>query len=136
VSAFYATLDTHSGRLTYANAGHNRPLWLQSGSGEIQELTAQGIVLGILEDIELEEREIDVAPGDVLVFHTDGVTEAMDIVGQQFGKERLWAAVAATPKASAQEIVAAVVDAVKAFTGDAPQSDDLTLLVVKRAPSE
>jgi serine phosphatase RsbU (regulator of sigma subunit) len=132
VSAFYATLDIHSGRLTYANAGHNRPLWLQISSGEILELAARGIVLGILEDIELEEREIDVSPGDVLVFHTDGVTEAMDIVGQQFGEERLRAAVAATPNASAQEIIAAVVDAVKAFTGDAPQSDDLTLLVVKR----
>jgi serine phosphatase RsbU (regulator of sigma subunit) len=134
VSAFYATLDIHSGRLTYANAGHNRPLWLQISSGEIQELAARGIVLGILEDIELEEREIDVAPGDVLVFHTDGVTEAMDIVGQQFGEERLQAAVAVTPNASAQEIVAAVVYAVRAFTGDAPQSDDLTLLVVKRRP--
>jgi serine phosphatase RsbU (regulator of sigma subunit) len=136
VSAFYATLDTHSGRLTYANAGHNPPLWLQISSGEIQELTAQGIVLGLLEDIELEEREIDVAPGDVLVFYTDGVTEAMDVVGQQFGEERLRAAVAATPNASAQQVISAVVDAVQAFTGDAPQSDDLTLLVVKRAPSE
>jgi sigma-B regulation protein RsbU (phosphoserine phosphatase) len=134
VSAFYATLDIHSGRLTYANAGHNRPLWLQSDSGEIQELTAQGIVLGILEDIELEEREIDVTPGDVLVFHTDGVTEAMDIAGQQFGEERLRATVAAIPNASAQQITSAVVDAVKTFTGDAPQSDDLTLLVVKRRP--
>jgi sigma-B regulation protein RsbU (phosphoserine phosphatase) len=134
VSVFYATLDTHSGRLTYANAGHNRPLWLQSGSGEIQELAAQGIVLGILKDIELEEREIDVAPGDVLVFHTDGVTEAMDIVGQQFGEERLRAAVAATPNASAQQIISAVVDAVRTFTGDASQSDDLTLLVVRRRP--
>ncbi len=134
VSAFYATLDTRGGRLTYANAGHNRPLWVQISSGEIQELAARGIVLGVLEDIELEEREIDVAPGDLLVFYTDGVTEAMNTDGQQFGRERLRAAVAATPEASAQHIIAAVVDAVRAFTGDAPQSDDLTLLVVKRCP--
>ena len=134
VTAFYATLDTHSGRLTYANAGHNRPMWLQSGSGEIQELAARGIVLGILEDIELEEREIDVAPGDVLVFYTDGVTEAMNTDGQQFGRERLRAAVAGNPGASAQQILSAVVDAVKAFAGHAPQSDDRTLFVVKRCP--
>jgi len=134
VTAFYATLDTDTGRLTYANAGHNRPLWLQSSSGEIQELAARGIVLGILENIELEEQEIDVAPGDVLVFYTDGVTEAMDNDGQQFGKERLQAVVAVTPDASAQQILSGVVDAVKAFTDDAPQSDDLTLLVVKRHP--
>lgn len=134
VTAFYATLDTHSGRLTYANAGHNRPLWLQIRSGEIQEVTAPGIALGVLEDIELEEREIDVAPGDLLVFYTDGVTEAMNTGGQQFDGERLRAAVAANPDASAQQILSAVVDAVRAFTGDAPQSDDLTLFVAKRCP--
>lgn len=135
VTAFYARLDTHSGRLTYANAGHERPLLRQSSSGEIQELTARGIVLGVFEHIELEEREIDVAPGDVLVFYTDGVTEAMNSDGQQFGGERLRTTVAAIPDASAQQILSAVVDAVGAFTGDAPQSDDLTLLVVKRHPA-
>lgn len=134
VTAFYATLDTRTGRLTYANAGHNRPLWVQSSSGDIQELAAQGIVLGILEDIELGERQIDVAPGDFLVFYTDGVTEAMSADGQEFGQERLRAAVAATPDASPQQIISAVVDAVNVFTGDAPQADDLTLLVVKRHP--
>ena len=134
VTAFYATLDTHSGRLTYANAGHNRPLWLQVRSGEIQEVTARGIALGVLEDIELEEREIDVAPGDLLVFYTDGVTEAMNTSGQQFDGERLRAAVIANPDASAQQILSAVVDAVRAFTGDTPQSDDITLFVAKRCP--
>ncbi|MBE9471113.1 MAG: SpoIIE family protein phosphatase [Chloroflexi bacterium] len=134
VTAFYATLDTHSGRLTYANAGHNRPLWLQVRSGEIQEVTARGIALGVLESIELEEREIDVAPGDLLVFYTDGVTEAMNTSGQQFDGERLRAAVTANPDASAQQILSAVVDAVRAFTGDTPQSDDLTLFVAKRCP--
>jgi len=120
--------------LTYANAGHNRPLWLQVRSGEIQEVTARGIALGVLEDIELEEREIDVAPGDLLVFYTDGVTEAMNTSGQQFDGERLRAAVTANPDASAQQILSAVVDAVRAFTGDTPQSDDLTLFVAKRCP--
>jgi len=134
VSAVYATLDIHTGMLTYANAGHSRPLWLKSSSGEIQELAARGIILGVFEDVELEEREIDVAPGDILVFHTDGVTEAMDSDGQQFGQERLRAAVAATPDAGAQQILSAVVDAVNAFADNAPQSDDLTLLVVKRCP--
>jgi sigma-B regulation protein RsbU (phosphoserine phosphatase) len=134
VTAFYATLDTHSGRLTYANAGHNRPLWLQVRSGEIQEVTARGIALGVLEDIELEEREIDVAPGDLLVFYTDGVTEAMNTSGQQFDGERLRAAVAANSDASAQQILLAVMDAVRAFVGDTPQSDDLTLFVAKRCP--
>jgi sigma-B regulation protein RsbU (phosphoserine phosphatase) len=134
VTAFYAKLDIHTGRLTYANAGHSRPLWMQISSGEIQELASQGVVLGILEDIELEEREIDVAPGDLLVFYTDGVTEAMNVDGQRFGEERLRAVVAATSGASTQQVLSTVVDAVRAFVGDVPQSDDLTLLVVKRCP--
>ncbi len=135
VAASYAMLDVQNGRLTYANAGHSRPLWLQSGSGEVQELAARGIILGSFEDIELEEREIEVAPGDVLLFHTDGVTEAMDSDGQPFGQGRLRQAVEAIPDASAQHILSAVVDAVNAFSGDVPQSDDLTLVVVKRHPT-
>jgi serine phosphatase RsbU (regulator of sigma subunit) len=134
VTAFYATLDTGSGRLTYANAGHNRPLWLRVGPGEVQELAARGIALGVLEDIELQEREIDVAPGDLLVFYTDGVTEAMDADGQPFGVERLRQVLAADPGASADQAVSAVVDAVMAFTGDAPQSDDIAIFVVRRGP--
>ena len=134
VTAFYATLDTGSGRLTYANAGHSRPLWLRVGPGEIQELAAHGIALGVLEDIELQEREIDVASGDLLVFYTDGVTEAMDADGQPFGVERLRQVLAADPGASADQAVSAVVDAVMAFTGDAPQSDDIAIFVVRRGP--
>jgi len=132
VTAFYAALDVHTGRLAYANAGHNRPLWLRAGTGEIVELAAHGIALGVLEQVELEERVVDVSPGDVLAFYTDGVTEAMDADGQLFGVERLRAAVAADPDASAAEIVSAVERALGAFTDDAPQSDDVALFVVRR----
>ncbi len=134
LTAFYAMLDTASGQLLYASGGHNRPLWVQAATGEVQELPAQGIILGAFEQIQLEECAIDVAPGDLLVFYTDGVTEAMNATHQPFDTERLQAAVTARPDASAQEVVEAVVDAVRAFTGDAPQSDDLTLFVVKRCP--
>jgi serine phosphatase RsbU (regulator of sigma subunit) len=132
LSAFYATLDTVSGRLVYANGGHTWPLWLRSASGEVQLLAARGIVLGVFSDIELEEREIEVAPGDVLVFYTDGVTEARGSDGQMFDEERLRAAVASSPEASAQQVLQAIVEAVEAFVGDIPQSDDLTLFVIKR----
>jgi serine phosphatase RsbU (regulator of sigma subunit) len=132
LSAFYATLDTVSGRLVYANGGHIWPLWLRSASGEVQPLAARGIVLGVFSDIELEEREIEVAPGDMLVFYTDGVTEARGSDGQMFDEERLRAAVASNPEASAQQVLQAIVEAVEAFVGDIPQSDDLTLFVIKR----
>jgi serine phosphatase RsbU (regulator of sigma subunit) len=133
VTAFYAALDP-SGRLTYANAGHNRPLWLRSRTGQIEELAARGIALGVLEDVELEEREIDVMPGDILIFYTDGVSEAMDADGQQFGAERLRQVLAASPGGSAPATLAAVEDALRAFTGDTAQSDDIALFVVRRRP--
>ena len=132
LTAFYAELDAQSGRLIYANAGHHRPLWWQTTTHEIHELAAHGIVLGALETIDLEERTIAVMPGDLVLFYTDGVTDAMDGAGEMFGAERLQDVVAAHATASAQQVLSAVVQAVGEFSGAAPQSDDLTLFVVKR----
>jgi len=134
LTAFYATLDTRQGRLAYASAGHNRPLWLSAGTGLCQELKARGTLMGAFDHIELEEGVIDLGPGDVVVLYTDGVTEAMDVEHRQFGEERLVATVAACADAGAQQVVDAVVAAVRSFTGNIPQSDDLTVLVVKRCP--
>ncbi len=88
--------------------------------------------MGIFENIELEEREVNIAPGDLLVFYTDGLTEAMDEEHHLFGEQRLHAVITAHPKASAQELLDAIMTAVYTFTNLAPQSDDLTLFVVKR----
>jgi serine phosphatase RsbU (regulator of sigma subunit) len=136
LTAFYAALDPASGRLEYADAGHNRPLWLRSGTGQLRELAGRGFVLGALDTIELEERVIGVEPGDYMVFYTDGVTEAMDNAHQPFGEERLRRVVKAKTGASAQEMLEAVVGAVQDFAGDAPQSDDLTLFVARRLGSD
>jgi serine phosphatase RsbU (regulator of sigma subunit) len=132
LSVFYATLDTRSGRVIYARGGHDRPLWLRGDSGESHWLTANGRLLGAFEDVALEEQELALAPGDLLVFYTDGVTEARDCSGKLFGRERLKALVEASAAAGAQQLQEAIVEAVDAFAGDTPQSDDLTLLVVKR----
>jgi sigma-B regulation protein RsbU (phosphoserine phosphatase) len=134
LTAFYAVLDTESGRMTYSSAGHNPPIWIRPSSGRIQELRVQGIVLGIFQEIELDEGEIDVGPGDYLVFYTDGVTEAMDRNHRPFEQKRLEAAIAACSRGSAQEVLEAIVGAVREFTGEIPQSDDLTLFVVRRMP--
>ena len=134
LTAFYAELDTRSGHLAYARAGHNRPLWWQAATGELDELAADGIVLGAIEAIELEECEIDMARGDLVLFYTDGVTDAMNGAGQQFGVKRLRAAVAADPTTGAQQVLSGIVQAVGEFTGDTPQFDDLTLVVVRRSP--
>lgn len=132
VSAFYATLDTQTGRLSYASGGHDYPLWLQARTGECQALKARGVVLGAFETSLFEEGVVDLAPGDALVLYTDGVTEAMNADGQLFDEPRLRSVVMAHPSASAEELLRAIVQAVKEFVGDTPASDDLTMVVIKR----
>jgi sigma-B regulation protein RsbU (phosphoserine phosphatase) len=127
-------LDTNRGQLLYANAGHCRPLWAQAATGEVRELDARGIILGAVSGAEIEERAITIEPGDLVVFYTDGVTEAMDSSHQFFGEERLEAIVADKAGASAQEVLEAIVEAVRAFSGGIAQSDDLAILVVRRSP--
>lgn len=134
LSAFYAALDTHSGQLTYTNGGHNPPFWYKASSGTLQKLTGRGIVLGLFEGIELEDCTIALEPGDMIVFYTDGVTEAMNVDGQEFGEDRLSAAILKNTQADAQIVMNAITDAIAAFTADAPQSDDVTIVVLKRTP--
>jgi sigma-B regulation protein RsbU (phosphoserine phosphatase) len=132
LSALFAVLDTGSGRLTYSNAGHCRPLWLQSATGRVVELDARGIILGAVTDTYLEEHEHDLQSGDLLVFYSDGVTEAMNAQRDLFGEKRLEALLAANQGRGAQQVLEAIVDAVRAFSRGMPQSDDLTLFVVRR----
>jgi sigma-B regulation protein RsbU (phosphoserine phosphatase) len=133
VSVFYGVLVA-DGRFRYTNAGHNPPLWWHEGQG--QELTHHGIVLGVLPQIELPQHEIMIALGDVLLFYTDGVTEAMTADFEEFGEERLQTAVnevlAVNRSATAQDILEAIQQAIRIFTDQAPQHDDFTLFVVRR----
>jgi len=133
LSVFYAVLDQRSGRMIYANAGHNRPLWVRAERGTVEELGARGIVLGVLDEIKLEERRIDVAPGDVVVFYTDGVTDGMNGDEEFFEVARLREVVAAHAGGSARELLHAIIAAYNAFTGDTEQTDDFTCVVVKRS---
>jgi serine phosphatase RsbU (regulator of sigma subunit) len=134
VTAFYAMLDTQTGRLVFANAGHNRPLWVHAASGQVEELLAPGIALGAVDEIDLAEREIRLAPGDLLVLYTDAVTEAIDGDLKPFGERRLEALVAAQAQASAHQVLRSVVDEIEAFADDISNMDDMTLLVIKREP--
>lgn len=136
LTAFYATLDLRTGWLAYANAGHNRPLWVHGDTGEIDELRAQGRVLGIFEHIELEQKEIFMDPGDLIVLYTDGITEAMNEKEQLFGLERLYTLVRANYRANPQELIDAIIATIADFTGGTPQADDLTMFVVKRKREE
>ncbi len=132
LSAVYAVLDLDSGRVTYANAGHNRPLWLRSAHNQVVELQARGTVLGAFDDITVEEATIHLNSDDALILYTDGVTEATNAQGELFGKQRLLNVLAQCQNDSAQAIVDAIMAACQAFTGGQEQSDDLTMVVVKR----
>ena len=136
VSAFYGMLAA-DGRFRYTNAGHNPPLWWHDD--QCQPLPHHGIVLGVLPQIELPQHEVTIAPGDVLLFYTDGVTEAMTVDFEEFGVERLQTAVSemlsTNLEATAQEILERIQQAIRTFTGPAPQHDDFTLFVAKRESS-
>lgn len=131
LSAFYGALNLDDGKLVYCNAGHNPPLWRCPASGGQSELDGEGIVLGVLPEITLEDRALNLGPGDFVVFYTDGVTEAMNEEMEQFGVERLKQAIPPEPGA-AGEVVEAIVSAVNEHVGQAERWDDLTLLVARR----
>ncbi|HUU75636.1 MAG TPA: SpoIIE family protein phosphatase [Methanoregulaceae archaeon] len=130
VTLFFGILDNDSRRISYVNAGHNPPLLFREGSSPVP-LTPTGIALGAIDDAEYGEESIDLNDGDVLVLYTDGVTEAMDSQNNQFGEERLAEMVSPNLALSAEAILEKVCEGVRVHTGDAPQFDDVTLMILK-----
>jgi len=134
-TAFFGVLDTSSGDIHYANAGHNPPYVVRAG-GAIELVPSQGtMALGILEDGQYATGTVRLAPGESLVCFSDGVTEALETSGELFGEHRLVATLATqagATQAGAQpmEIAAQVVADVDRFIGTAPMADDITVLVV------
>ena len=137
VTVFYGVLDPTSGELTYSNAGHNPPYLLSSRNGNaIQELDRTGVPLGILDGGTWQQRTAHLAPGDVLLLYTDGITEAQNAQGAFFDEDRLLEVVRASAGRSALDIQNGLIAQVDAFVGDAPQFDDITLMVVVRRSAE
>lgn len=129
-SVFYGVLDPAEGSLAYANAGHLPPL-LRRASGGWETLDATGMVLGVFEGARYQQAVRRLEPGDILVLHTDGVTEAQDPSGGFFD-EKLVEAIDRSPGASAQEITDSVAAALDQFSLGEP-GDDRTLLVLRRS---
>jgi sigma-B regulation protein RsbU (phosphoserine phosphatase) len=131
VTAFYATLDSATGVLEYASAGHLPPL-LIGAEGPARELPGcDGIVLGVLPAQDYTLRRHTLAPDEVLFLYTDGVTEAADPAGELFAKARLAAALEAHRGLHCQDLLAAVVGEVTRFAAGAPQADDITCLALR-----
>ena len=131
VTAFFGVLDRARETFTYVNAGHNPPMVLPSHEDHITELEPTGIALGITEDSLYKKATISLKSGDLIVLFTDGVTEATNIRDELFGEERLQQIILSNRGLTAGEITKKILLDVQEFTGDAPQSDDITLLVVK-----
>lgn len=137
VTLFAGCLDLYTGKLHYANAGHDKPYLLESSVGQIA--AKSNLPLGIFPDTEFEEQEQVLPPGATLFLYTDGLTEARNSGREAFGRLRLQEALAAClegGQTGPEEMVGAVSDAVHRFAGEAPQSDDLTMLIIRYMPGE
>ena len=135
VSMFYAVLDIDERILTFARAGHNPGIMINQKDGSNQELNTDGIALGLEEGTVfnqmLQEQTINLASGDTLVFYTDGFTEAMNPVQEEFGEERFVELISSNRNMSAQELIEILVKTVEDFSEGAPQHDDMTVVVIK-----
>jgi sigma-B regulation protein RsbU (phosphoserine phosphatase) len=132
VTMFYGIYNIRTGEVCYSNAGHNPP-YLMKANGHVELLPlSKDIVAGAIDDYQFTQESIQLEPGDTLLLYTDGVTEAIDTDEKEYGEARLEKLLAQSCKLSCQEIVDNVKADVKAFAGEAEQSDDITLLALKR----
>jgi serine phosphatase RsbU (regulator of sigma subunit) len=134
ITLFFCILDGATGDVTFCNAGHNPPIVVRS-NGNYELVKGGGPVIGLLPSIEYREFGLKLEPGDLLVIYSDGVTEAVNPTGEQFGVARLAELAAANRDKASSEIVTAVNRTLETFTGGAPQSDDITLIVARRVAS-
>jgi serine phosphatase RsbU (regulator of sigma subunit) len=132
VTAFYATLNPSSGRLTYVNAGQSPPMWIHTGDGAIERLERTGMPLGLFEESRWGTGRVDLAAGDGLVLYTDGVTEAQRPGEGLFGMDRMLSALAKATGKDARDVLEAILAAVDAHVAGAPQSDDIAVLAITR----
>lgn len=132
VTVFYGVLDTLTGTCAYCNAGHNPALVVSRMRNGVQALGQTGIPLGLLEGESWHGASVRLMPGDALLLYTDGVTEAQNAAGEFFGSERLTQVFQNCLGRPAEEILAAVLDALRTFTGNAPPADDITVMAIVR----
>jgi sigma-B regulation protein RsbU (phosphoserine phosphatase) len=131
VTLFFAMLNQMNRNLVYANAGHNPPLLFRAASSSIAAMDVTGVALGMMEDMEYEQRELVLESGDILLLYTDGIVEAMNGKEEFFGENRLRSTLASATDLSAQGILDRVLCDLGQFTKGAEQSDDITAIVIK-----
>ena len=130
VTAFMGILDLQTGKLTYVNAGHNAPLVEQNGKYEWLKARA-GFVLAGMEGMRYREASLDLTPGDRIFLYTDGVTEATNAAQELYSDPRLYETINQTSGMSLTDTLRTVKADIDGFVGDAPQFDDITMLVLE-----
>lgn len=136
VTVFYGVLDVRDGVFAYANAGHNPPLLVRADNDAPEYLTADGIVLGVMEDVALEEKQTRMATGDVLLMYTDGLTDAINEHEEEFGTDHLARCLLEARDQTAEGLITHIDREVAAHVGGQPQFDDYTLIALKRTDAD
>jgi sigma-B regulation protein RsbU (phosphoserine phosphatase) len=129
-TTFIAEYDPASRSLTYVNAGHNPPI-LRRQTGAVERLTEGGVPLGILQNAAYQSGSATLEAGDWLVIFTDGVTEAENRNAEEYGESRLLTVLRVQVAAAPQALLSTILQDIDRFEGDAPQHDDITLLLLK-----
>jgi serine phosphatase RsbU (regulator of sigma subunit) len=132
VTVFYAVIDLQTGSIVYTNAGHNPPIIKKYPSGELKELTRTSIALGIFDDIQVDEAKVFLQPGDLILFYTDGVTEAFSMDEEMFGTKRLFDLISGNQYVSSKQLLDVIEGSIYEFITGVDLSDDLTLAALLR----
>jgi serine phosphatase RsbU (regulator of sigma subunit)/CHASE2 domain-containing sensor protein len=132
VALLYAVLNAEKGTVGLCSAGQTQPILISAKSAEavLIETVGDTFPLGILAEANYEETQLELMPGDKVVFYTDGIVEAMNKREEMYGFERLQEVIKSSPAETAETLMNDIIRSVSDFTGDAPQHDDLTIIVV------
>lgn len=128
---FYGILDSSNDTFRFSNAGHNPPI-LMNLDKKVIRLTKGGTVLGFMEDFQFEEDSVNLKKGDTIIIYSDGIDEAFNIDDEEYGEENLLSIIKDSLSLDAEKIIENVFESVRFHVQDAPQSDDITIVVIKK----
>jgi sigma-B regulation protein RsbU (phosphoserine phosphatase) len=136
ISMVYMILDAHQSDVLMARAGHDPPMLYRAATGKVESLNPKGMALGIdsgeVFDRVCADFEFTLEPGDYVLLYTDGATEALDAAGEEFGTERLVRSLQSSATGSAAHVIQRLTEDLKAFVGNHPQHDDITLIAIRK----
>ncbi|GAB4166921.1 MAG: hypothetical protein Fur0032_04580 [Terrimicrobiaceae bacterium] len=137
ISMAYLILDSSTGRVTMARAGHDAPLLYHAADASVEKLSPKGMALGIdsgeVFNRVIADFEFGLEPGDCLLLYTDGATEALDADGMEFGLDRLVNALCAAAPYKSRDVVSRLTEDLRTFVGDYPKHDDVTVIAIRKS---